>query len=65
MNWLETIHGDDFVIEVSTLSLTYRDRECIGKVLSISQNCVIIETNHGQRLKWANGKLLTIPEVGM
>lgn len=62
MHWLEDIHVNDYVIEVSSLPCPHRDRERIGRVLSISQNSVIIEIENGQRIKWENGKLLKIPE---
>jgi len=63
MQWLEDIHLDDYVVEVSSLPCPYRDRERIGKVTAIGRNYVIIQTGDGERVKWVNGKLLKIPET--
>lgn len=65
MQWLEDIHPDDYVVEVSSLPCPHRDRERIGKVVSIGRNYVIIQTADGQRVKWVNSKLLRIPETVM
>ncbi len=62
MHWLENIYEDNYVVEMSSLPCPYRDRECIGKVLSMSQDHIIIETDDGQRIRWEDGKLLSIPE---
>ena len=63
IQWLEDIQVDDYVVEVSSLPCPQRDRDRIGRVLAISRDAVIIETDHGQRIKWENGKLLKIPEA--
>ena len=63
MYWLENLYRDDYAVEVSSLRYPYRDRERIGKVLSISHDYVVIQTTNGQRIKWVNGKLLRISDT--
>lgn len=63
MKWLEDIHSDYYGVEVSSLLCPHRDRECFGKVISIDNDYVIIETDEGERIKWTNGKLLRLPEI--
>jgi hypothetical protein len=61
--WLEDIHVNDQVVEVSSLPCAHRDAERIGKVLTITSDSVIIETDDGQRIKWVNGTFLKIPNT--
>ena len=65
MEWFEDIQTNDYMIEVSTLPCPCRDRERIGKVLSISRDYVIIQTDNGEKIKWVDGKLLKIPQLVM
>ncbi|MBD3305419.1 hypothetical protein GF339_03495 [candidate division KSB3 bacterium] len=44
---------------------THRDRECIGKILAMAPDWVIIETPDGQRLKWISQDLFRLGEMLM
>ena len=63
LRWLEDIQRDDYVVEVSSLPCPHRDRDRIGRVLSISPGALVLESDYGQRIKWENGKFLKIPEA--
>lgn len=61
--WLESLHVNDYVVEVSSLPCPQRDEDRIGKVVAITPDSVIIQTENGQRINWVNSMLLRIPET--
>jgi hypothetical protein len=62
MHWLEESHVDDYGVEVLSLPCSFQDRERIGRILSISHDCVIIQLDNGPRIKWLDDKLVRIPD---